>query len=342
MTPVVLPVVPLPPLRGGPRLRWGVVGPGHIAAQFVTALRSHTDQPVVAVASRSASRAAEFATRFDILRSYDSLEQLANDPVVDIVYIAGPHSTHAPQALECIAAGKHVLIEKPIAVTVRDAAAVAASASDHGVLAMEALWSAYLPRAAAMKAVLTEGVLGEPLFVSAELGAVFPDSHDHRSQRPELGGGALLDLAVYPLWLARFALGPLALEAAIGSLNPTGVDDQAALLLRSGSRATAAVTVSMRADGPKRGTIGGSAAFIDLEPPFFTPGGFTVRTESGATRWLDTSGLAGNTGLAWQAAAAARFADAGTLDSPVHPLGDAIAALGIITEARRMIGAAGS
>ena len=142
---MILPESTAPPLRGGPTLRWGVLAPGGIATDWVAALHANTDQRVVAVASRSAERAAEFARAHGIERSYGGYEQLVADPDVDIVYIAAPNVFHQPLALLAISAGKHVLIEKPLGVDAADAQVIVDAARVAGVFAMEAMWTRFLP-----------------------------------------------------------------------------------------------------------------------------------------------------------------------------------------------------
>lgn len=229
--PLSLPPSTAVALRGGPVVRWGVLAPGHIAEDWVATLHANSDQRVVAVASRSAQRAEDFAGRYGIPSAYDSYSALLADPLVDVVYLAAPHSLHRELALLVIAAGKHVLIEKPIALTAAEAREIAAAASAAGVFAGEAMWSAYLPQSTVIARLLRDGVLGEPKSVTADFGHSGTFDATSRAYDPALGGGALLDLGVYPVWFAHFALGAPDRVLAAGELAPTGVDAQASLVL---------------------------------------------------------------------------------------------------------------
>ena len=164
------PAVRVAPLRGGPVLRWGVLAPGTIAGDFVATVRQNTDQRVTAVASRSIERGRAFADRHGVERVHESYEALVADPAVDIVYVASPHSEHARLGLLAITAGKHVLIEKPIATSAREAEEIAAAARAAGVFAAEAMWTRYLPQFDVLDQVLQRGDLGTIRLATAEVG----------------------------------------------------------------------------------------------------------------------------------------------------------------------------
>ena len=191
-----------------------MLAPGEIANDWTTTLHANTDQRVIAVASRSAERAQQFAATHGIPRSYDSYELLVADPDVDVVYIAAPHTEHRRLALLAIAAGKHVLVEKPIGVSAAEAQDIADAARAAGVFAMEAMWSRFLPQTTIIARLLADGALGELRTASADFG--FPANPDPQGRHlnPALGGGGLLDIGVYTIWFDTFALGdPSSIEA---------------------------------------------------------------------------------------------------------------------------------
>lgn len=326
------------PLRGGPTLRWGVVAPGAIAADFVHALHTHTEQRVNAVASRSRERAAEFAERHGIPKSYGEYAHLYADPDVQIVYVASPHSEHMRLAFDAIDAGKHVLIEKPIGLSAAEARAIRERARTAGVFAMEAMWTRFVPRTDVMMQLREDGALGEVSLVMADLGFGWPPGG--RLFDPELGGGALLDIGVYPVWLSHLWLGAPVSVTARGT-TAMGVDDQSTLVLEYASGAQAVLSTSIRVSTPGHATISGSLGRLDIDPSFVFPGGFTMTDASGVDRrFEDGSGLTHRDGMAWQAVAVARHVDDGLTESPLHPLQVTIEVLEVVDEARRQLLAA--
>lgn len=344
--PMTAEQLPLPsprtqPLRGGPALQWGVVAPGTIAADFVHALHTHTDQRVTAVASRSAERSAEFARRFEIPRSYGDYGRLYGDPDVQIVYVASPHSEHLRLALDAIDAGKHVLVEKPIGLTADQARAIRNRAREAGVFAMEAMWTRFVPRTDVMLQLHEDGALGDVGLVTADLGFAARAGSGGRLFDPALGGGALLDLGVYPVWLSQIFLGSPLSMAAFGTLTPSGVDEQSALVLQYGTGAQSLLSTSIKVTSPGNAAISGTGGRIEIDANFVFPGGFTLTDSAGRRgRFDDVSGLTQREGMAWQAAAVARHVDDGLIESPLHPLQTTIDVLDVIDEARRRLSAA--
>lgn len=336
-----LPAPRVHPLRGGPVLGWGVVAPGAIAADFVHALHTHTDQRVAGVASRSAERAAEFAQRHGIARSYGDAAHLYADADVEIVYVAAPHSEHLRLSLEAIGAGKHVLIEKPIGLSADEARTIRDAARAAGVFAMEAMWSRFLPQTDVMVQLRDEGALGEVRLVTADLG--FTAQPGGRLFDPKLGGGALLDLGVYPVWLSHLWLGAPRSVTALGSLADTGVDEQSAIVLEYATGAQALLSTSLRVASPGRAAVSGALGNLDFDPGFAFPGGFELTTagRGGArARYDDRSGLSFREGMAWQAAAVARHVADGMTESPLHPLQTTIEVMTVIDDARRQLATA--
>ncbi|MGE6761074.1 Gfo/Idh/MocA family protein [Corallococcus interemptor] len=341
--PSTLPSVEALPLRGGPTLRWGVIAPGRIAGGFVWALHRHTGQRVHAVASRDPERAHRFASQYGIPHVHASYEQLVADPNVDIVYVASPHSLHKHQALLAIAAGKHVLVEKPLALDAAEARDIERAARAAGVFAMEALWSRFLPQTLVIERLLHDGVLGDVRLVMADFGGRFDFDPEGRVFNPALGGGALLDIGIYPIWLAHFVLGPRAHVHATGSLPQTGVDGQAALVLTYPTGAQALLHTTLFAETPQEAVIAGTHARLQLESRFFTPTRFTLKAARSDQQlhWSDPSGIHGSEGLAWQAAAVAWHIAEGRTESPLHPLQHSIALLETIGAARAQLGVSG-
>jgi predicted dehydrogenase len=338
--PATLPPVDVTPLRGGATLRWGVLAPGGIAGSWVASAHANTDQRVHAVASRSLDRAQAFAAKHGIDRAYGSYEQLVGDAGIDAVYVAAPHSEHLRLALLAIAAGKHVLVEKPMAMSAAEARELAAAARAAGVFAMEAMWSRFLPQTSIVARLLADGVLGEVKQVLADFGAAFPYDPEGRWFNPALGGGALLDIGVYPAWYSHFVLGKPQTVTARGSLAPTGVDAQSAVVLDYASGAQAIVTMTMWAETPVTASISGTAARLDTLAPFLAPSGIRLVSGDKSLEWIDESGLTWNEGLCYQATAVAQHVADGLTESPLHTLDDAIEVLEVLDEARAQLGTA--
>jgi predicted dehydrogenase len=336
--PSSLPAPTNTPLRGGPTLRWGIIGPGQIANDFVTSIHEHSDQHAVAVGSRSIERAQAFASKLGVDRAYGSYEEVVGDPDVDIVYIGSPHSEHREHALLAIAAGKHVLCEKPIALSAREATDIAEAARAAGVFVMEAMWTRFLPKFTVIKQLLDDGVLGTPGVVIADLGFRAEFNPEGRMFNPALGGGGLLDLGVYPVWFAQFALGKPSAVHAFGTLASTGVDQQVSMGLEYEGRAQATIVVSLLADTGGRALIAGSDGRIDVHPMFIGPGGFTLSGGGQSLEFVDETGFQWRDGLCWQAAAVAQHVADGLTEAPEHPLSATIAQLETIDAARTFAG----
>lgn len=330
------------PRTGEPSLRWGIVGPGWIAGEFAKAVRTHTAQHVVAVASRSPERASSFAATHGIGHALGSTEQLVTHPDVDVVYVATPQSEHLAIGLAAIAAGKHVLIEKPITVSATEAKTLADAARAAGVLVMEGMWSRYLPQTSVIRTLLADGVLGETRTVLADHGQAITADPQHRLYRPELGGGALLDLGIYPLQFASMVLGAPTRVTAVGGMTKTGVDAYSTLVLTHEHDAQATLHTSILARTPMTAVIAGTEATLSIDGSFYTPTSFTLSSaEHGGPQltWSDPTGLRLFDGLSWEATALARFVGEGRTESPVHTLDENISILATIDEARAQIAA---
>ena len=338
--PTVLPAPRLPRLRGGASLRWGILAPGFIAGKFATALHRHTDQRVHAVGSRSLERGEVFARGNGVDRAYGSYLQLVEDPAIDAVYIASPHTQHAELAKLAIAAGKHVLIEKPLAVTAAQAREVAADAATAGVFAMEAMHTRFHPRTSVIEQLLADGVLGDIRTVHADLGYGFPVAHESRLYDPELAGGAILDLGVYSIWFVTFVLGRPREVVANGSLTETGVDRHSVTVMTGDDGRQGVVTTNMLAFTPSQASINGTAGRIHLDTRHPLPGPLSLYGPDNSLhlRFVDDSGIKAQDGLCRQAAWMAQHVADGLTDSPLHPLSMSIDVLTAIDAVRSQLG----
>lgn len=313
-------------------LRWGILAAGGIARKFATDIPAHTASTVVAVGSRSADRAEAFAEANGIARGHGSYEELVADPEVEAVYVASPNSEHRDHALLAIEAGKHVLVEKAFTQSAAEARDVLDAARERGVFAMEAMWSRFLPHMIALREVIGSGAIGEVVALYASHSQAI--SHVPRMAQLELGGGALLDLGIYPVAFAFDILGEPTAVHAFGHLTDAGVDATLAITFTY-ERAVAQLSSTMLARGHNMAEIAGTAGRITVEPTFFAPTSFTVHPADGEA-WTIAPEVTG--GFQYQAAEVARRVHAGDLESPLRPWAEILGTETAMDEIRRQVG----
>jgi predicted dehydrogenase len=338
---VISLVTSLPPARTpdpttAPPLRWGIVGPGWIGQRFVGALNAHTRQEVVAVASRSAARADAFAAEWNIPAAYPSYDALLDDAGVDIVYISTPHVEHHACALAALAAGKHVLVEKPMGVNASEAREVIAAARAAGLFAGEAMWSKFLPKFDVIRQIVDDGMLGDLRTVVVDNGEYF--TTDHRIYDPALLGGPMLDLGVYPVSFADWLLGPVVDVRAIGTPANDHVNGQFSAVLAHAGGAQAALNTSITADTPRDATIAGEHGYLTVPGPYYQPGPFTVCLRNADPIHYVEPRTGHEGGLHFSATEAARIVAAGGTESIIHPPSAVVATLDVMDRIRRDIG----
>lgn len=317
-------------------LRWGILATGGIAHSFTSDLRS-AGRTVTAVGSRRRDAAERFAEEFGIPRAHGSYEDLVADPEVDIVYIATPHPFHADNALLALDAGKHVLVEKPFTLNAVEAAAVRERAKARGLLAMEAMWTRYLPHMARVRELVGSGALGEVRTLFADHTQRITDDPAHRLNALELGGGALLDLGIYPISFACDVLGLPTSVSAQARLSDAGSDAEVATLFRHESGALSTTISSSRAVGPDTAHIVGTEARIDIDRVWYSPTSFRVTTPDGEMREEFHSEIDGR-GMQFQALYAEELVRAGRIDGDVLPIDETVAIMAVLDEVRSQIG----
>lgn len=322
-----------------PTLRWGVIGTG-IAAKFVAAIHAHSTQRATAVAARDVARTQTFAVEHGIRDVYTDTSAMINSSGIDAVYIATPHPAHHDLALEAIAAGKHVLVEKPIAMSAAEAQEMTSAGRAAGVLVMEAMWTRYLPQADIIRQVLSDGLLGDVHLVRADFGFAMPFLPDHRMWNSELGGGALLDAGVYPISFVSSVLGAPSSVTAVGTMTSTGVDARANLLLPAADGAVGIASTSMVTSMSVTAEIFGSDARLQVLSPFFAPSGVTLATgvmeSTDNVTWRDET-LTLHEGMSCQATAFASYVEEGRVESPLHSHEETVSVMATIDEARRQL-----
>lgn len=323
------------PVGSVPALRWGILGTGWIAARFCAALRRHTAQRIAAVGSRTPESAARFAATVGAERAHGSYAALVADPGVDVVYVATPHPFHLPDALLAIEAGKHVLVEKLIGINADQARRIAEAARSARVFCAEALWSLFTPKFDVIAQLLADGVFGDLTSVQADIGEWFDPGH--RIFDPALAGGCMLDLATYPVMFSTWIAGPPAEVRAVGGRADSGVMATTSMVLRTDSGIESLLQASMAAALPTAGAIGGSSALLQIDGPFYQPGGFTLQLRSGGTLRYDEPAIA-HEGLFHQALHVAGAIGEGRTEAPIRPLADTITMVETMDRVRDLTG----
>ncbi|SDB95823.1 Predicted dehydrogenase [Sanguibacter gelidistatuariae] len=323
-----------------PAVRWGILGAGGIAGAFAEAVTTATASSIVAVGSRSADKARSFADAHlgadaAASRVHSSYEALVADPDVDVVYVATPHSHHREHALLAIAAGKHVLVEKAFARNTAEATEVFEAARAAGVFVMEAMWTRFLPHIAAIREVLASGEIGDVITLTADHGQYFDIPDTHRLLNPDLAGGALLDLGVYPVSFAHDILGVPESITAVGTLTETGVDGQVSMIFDYPGRTQAVLNCTLWAATPTAATITGTKGRIEIDGAFYAPTGYRVVLRDGGTREVPRADVAG---LAFEAAEVATRVHAGDTESERMSWQGTLDVLAAMDDIRRQVG----
>ncbi|MFI6929285.1 Gfo/Idh/MocA family protein [Streptomyces sp. NPDC050287] len=321
------------------RVRWGILATGGIAAAFTADLVDLPDAEVVAVASRSQESAQGFAERFGIPRAYGDWNSLARDEGVDVVYVATPHSAHRAAAGLCLEAGRNVLCEKAFTLNAREAEELVALAKERGSFLMEAMWMYCNPLIRRLAGLVRDGAIGDVRSVHADFGLAGPFPPSHRLRDPLQGGGALLDLGVYPVSFAHLLLGEPSDIAARAVLSEEGVDLQTGALLSWESGALASVHCSLIGGTATTASVTGSQGRIDIPYGFFHTDRFVLHRDGREPEEF-TAGPEDGTqaGLKHEALEVMRALRAGETESPLVPLDGTLAVMRTLDAIRDRVG----
>ncbi|HWS51397.1 MAG TPA: Gfo/Idh/MocA family oxidoreductase [Microbacterium sp.] len=317
-------------------LRWGILATGGIAGAFASDLRT-AGLDLVAVGSRSQESADAFAARFDIAHAHPSYEALVADPDVDIIYVSTPHPMHHENARLALENGKHVLAEKAFTLNRAEAEDLRELAAERGLLVMEAMWTRYLPHMVRIREIIAAGTLGEVRAVSADHTQLLPSDPTHRLNALELGGGALLDLGIYPISFVWDILGEPTSIKAVGRLIETGADAEVATVMTHAGGAISTTLSSSRAAGPNAAAVIGTDARIDIDRVWYSPTTFRVVGPDGTVIEEYSSAVDGR-GMQYQALAAERLVRDDLLEGDILPIAESVAIMGTLDEIRAQIG----
>lgn len=321
-----------------PSLRWGMFGTGWITEEFATSTMKHTAQQIVTVASRTPGKAQQFAEQFGVPEFDESYESLVSRDDIDAVYIATRPGDHLEHALIAISAGKHVLIEKPIAMTPEDARAIFDAGAQAGVFVMEAMWNRYLPQASVVHQIIEQGLIGTPELLLVDF--CQDQTSDPRKWDPS-HGTIMFDMGIYPVSFALELLGSPTKVQAMGRLHESGTEAEVTVLLDFANGARAIFTLSGLTHAPHHATLAGSEGIIEYETPFVIPSGITLIPtgfNQPGTSWNDDFAPRGHQGLSYEATAFAKYISGDLTESPIHPHSQSIEALELVREIVRQLG----
>jgi predicted dehydrogenase len=317
-------------------VRWGILGTGKIARAFAAALKDTPGAVLAGVASRNIDSAEAFGREFGALACYGSYQALADAPDIDLIYIGTPHPMHAGNALMALNAGKGVLCEKAFTINRREAAEVVALAREKKLFLMEAMWTRFMPALAEVRRIAASGEIGTVSQVIADFGFAAQVGPEHRVFDPALGGGALLDLGIYPLSIAADLLGPVESVQAQAQMGPTGVDLQTGFVLKHRGGGLSIGACSLRARTPVQLTVSGELGHVRMNTQFHKTESVTVVLADGTSHTVHTPYI-GN-GYAHEAIEAQRCFLAGLIESPRMTHDETLALMDVLDTVRAQIG----
>jgi predicted dehydrogenase len=317
-------------------VRWGILGTGHIASKFADDLMAVPEVRLAAVASRTRERVRRFRPDLDIPARYGDYRELASDPDVDVVYIATPHAFHRNQSVLCLDAGKAVLCEKPFALNRGQAVDMAEAAGRNGGFLMEAMWTRFLPHIRKLRDTVRSGRIGRVRRIEADFGFKGSTEPDGRLLNPALGGGALLDVGVYPLTLAALLLGRPDRIESMAAVGATGVDEQCAMVLGYADGAMAVLSASITARTSQTAVVAGTAGRIEIRAPWWKSGEFTVFPDDGEPDVIRLPPV-GN-GFTHEIEEVCACVRRGDPESMILPPGESIVMMGIMDRMRNSWG----
>jgi predicted dehydrogenase len=319
------------------KIRWGILGTGGIAKKFAEGLQILPEADLVAVGSRAADTAERFARAFAIPHQHSSYDELANDPDVDVVYIATPHPFHMENTILCLKAGKAVLCEKPFAINADQAQQMVNVAGTEKLFLMEAMWTRFLPIIVKVRQWLANELIGRVRMVTADFGFRADWNPKHRLFNPELGGGALLDIGVYCVSMSSMVFGqPPAKITGMAHMGQTGVDEQSAMVLGYGDGQLASLSCAVRTQTPQQALIVGTKGMIRIHSPFWRATTATISIEGKENETIKMPFE--SNGFEYEAGEVMKCLRTGKLESDIMPLNETLAIMKTMDEIRAQWG----
>jgi predicted dehydrogenase len=317
-------------------IRWGILGTGKIARQFAAGLKNLPDAQLMAAGSRTAASANAFGNEFEVPHRHARYEALVSDPEVDAIYVATPHACHRENTLLALAAGKAVLCEKPFTIHSREAEQVIASARTKKLFLMEAMWTRCFPLMEKLRELLASNAIGEARMLTADFGFRAEYHEEERLFDRAAGGGALLDVGVYPVSLASMIFGSPTRIVSHAQLGKTGVDEEAAVILSHAHGELAVLSTAIRVDTAQEAIISGTTGRIRIHSPWWRPAALTISREGRHDEVMEFP-FAGN-GYQFEAAEVMRCLRAGQLESHLMPLDETLSIMNTLDTIRAQWG----
>jgi predicted dehydrogenase len=308
-----------PFIEAGQPVRWGIIGTGQIAKIFAADIPYAGNAELKAVGSRNQANADAFGDRFNVPNRYGNYQDLANDPEVDVVYVATPHPAHHDAVIMCLEAGKHVLCEKSFAMNAAEAREMIDAAKKNNRFLMEAMWTRFRPLMYKVREIVSSGEIGEVQFLTANIGWTATFDPEFRLYAPELGGGGLLDAGIYPLSFASMILGKPDQVQSVATLGETNVDENAMIAMHFPSGAVASVGVTIRSSPVSLGMICGTKGTILIDHDWHRPTTFSLRKPGQEPQFFDYT-LPEGVGYQFQMNEVERCLREGLTESDVMPL----------------------
>lgn len=318
------------------QLRWGILSTGGISTMMTKDLLL-TGHRVTAVGARALESAQAFASEHGIPSAYGSYDELVAADDVDVIYVGTPHPFHAEHAKLALNAGKHVLVEKSFTVNAAQAQELVDLAAEKGLVVLEAMWTRWLPHMVRIRELIAAGALGEIRGLIADHDQKISTDPAHRLQNPDLGGGALLDLGIYPISFAWDVFGAPSSVYVLSSPTPTGVDQNDAIVLGYPGGGKAVIHTTLDAAGPNTAVIVGTEARIEIDRVWYTPTAFDLIAPDG-TVLEHFDGTVEGRGMQFQADELERIVASGELAGTVLPPTESVAIMGTLDEIRAQIG----
>jgi predicted dehydrogenase len=335
--PISLPASRIEPAAKAQSLRWGILGSGWIAERFIESVRAHTKQDIVAVGSRNKERAEQFASRMGLRQAYGDYMELVDADDLDVIYVATPHNLHHEGVTLALNAGKHVLVEKPIALNRAQALEMVELARRKKLFLAEALWTFYLPKFDVLRQLLKAKAIGEIKSVYTDYGEYF--ARDHRIFDAKLAGGPLLDLGIYAVALLTEIFGVPEHVLGIGQPDRKGVTGQLSAILTDADGNQGTVSTTLYGFTPTNAVFVGTEGTCRFDSPFHLPGSFAVVSADGSKTLRYEEPCGGHfEGLYYEAAEVARRIISGEVETAHRTLDDSLETMATLDMIRRSIG----
>ncbi len=317
-------------------IRFGIIGLGKIAHKFAHDIALVEGCTLQSVGSRSSSKAKEFATHFQAPNYYNTYEQVTTDPDVDVIYIATPHTFHYENTMMCLHAGKAVICEKPFAMNEKEVKTMIKTAQEKKVFLMEALWTRFIPGTIKVKELIDRGTIGKINSISSNFGFAASQEPSNRLNRKDLGGGSLLDIGIYPIFISLLLLGKPEKIHALAQLNMQNIDQHCLMIMKFKNNATASLKSDLTSKLPIETIIYGSKGKITMEEPFHSTRKLTIDLHHQESQIINTD--LGGYGYTHEIKEVVNCLENNQIESPLMPHQLSLDLINILDHVRSQIG----